>query len=428
MMKIKKVIYSLLGLLLFFSNANAQVFSRLDSIRFNKAQIWGVLSDDGDSLCVTTIFTPATKPHIYLRKVNYGNIAQQSTPKQLTFDADFSNISNLTDHKHIILNNEIYVAFSTQGDHDLFLFKTDINGNRIGSIVPVIQGSTDPTNDMMLTTDGISIFVLHFDPPNQSHVYTFDTNLNAVGSAFSTTTLAHNNIGNVMYYGDAFWMFTGNVFGLNSNLTLTKWTNTFSPKMATPKTVLNSTAGDGNWFSTGVICDSINQRWYIGMNHLETPNNVGQEHVDLLAFDNNFNVLERKHITAKNYTRPHFVLKNNFLYVSYDSPGKGVYLLKYQISFNTAINEACQASKFLMVPNPSTGTFEIKTGGDEPSQNKKYKVEIFNLLGERVYADLMSSSAKKIDLSNHQKGIYFVRISSEGKCISMDKLLIDNVD
>src|SRR5687768_5831558 len=124
---------------------SAQVFTLVDSIQLSQAQIWGVLSDEGDSLCATTIFTPGTKPHIFMRKINYNNISGQSSLKQLTFDPDFTSITNMTDHKSIILNNEMYVSFSTQGDQDLFIFKTDINGNRIGSIVPVVLGSMDPT-------------------------------------------------------------------------------------------------------------------------------------------------------------------------------------------------------------------------------------------------------------------------------------------
>lgn len=139
-----------------------QILTLVDSVQLSNAQIWGVCSDDGDSLCVTTTFNPGTKPHLYMRKINYSNISGQSTPKQLTFDSDFAGITNLTDHKSIILNNEMYVSFSTQGDKDLFLFKTDINSNRIGSIVTVVQNSPDPTNDMILTTDGTYIYVLHF--------------------------------------------------------------------------------------------------------------------------------------------------------------------------------------------------------------------------------------------------------------------------
>ncbi|HED05438.1 MAG TPA: hypothetical protein ENI61_01990, partial [Ignavibacteria bacterium] len=310
------------------TTVQSQVLTLVDSIQLTNAQIWGVSSDDGDSLCITTVFAPSTKPHIYMRKVNYTNISGQSTPKQLTFDADFVGITNLTDHKSIILNNEIYVAFSTIGDQDLYLFKTDINGNRIGSIIPVVTGSSYPTNDMILTTDGTYIYVLFFDPPDQHRVYKYDQNLNVIGVPFSTTTLNHNNIGNALFVGSAFYLFTGDLFGFNANLIYTKWDSNWTP--LTTQNIVTSSSGDGNWFSTGVVYDSLNQRWYIGMNHIYSSQTLGQEHIDLLVFDNSFNLIERQHVTTTNYTRPHFVLKGGYLYMTYDKPGS-VYLNKYKI-------------------------------------------------------------------------------------------------
>ena len=99
----------------------AQIFTKVDSILLGNASIWGVNFDDGDSLGMTTTQSINGKPHIYLRKIDYNSIAQQSQLQQLTFDNDFTNLPNLTDHKTLILDNEIYVAFSTIGDQNLFL-------------------------------------------------------------------------------------------------------------------------------------------------------------------------------------------------------------------------------------------------------------------------------------------------------------------
>jgi hypothetical protein len=361
-------------ILLWAAHAKAQVLTQVDSIQFTQAQIWGVLSDDGDSLCATTTFTPGSKPHIYMRKISYADISQQSALKQLTFDADFNSITNLTDHKSMIHNNEIYVSFSTIGDQDLFIFKTDINGNRIGNIVTVVQGSTDPTNDMILSTDGTNIFVLHFDPPNQSRVHTFDTNLNPVGSPFTTTTLAHNNIGQAVYNNSEFYLFTGSAFGFNTNLILTRWNNAWNPTIGSPITLVNTSNGDGNWFSTGAAFDQPNQRLYIGMNHIYSNENIGQEHIDLLAFDNNLNVLQRSHISPNGCFRPHFVLKNNSLYVSYDRAGQGVYLLQYNVSVSSAVGESSDHDLHVF-PNPSDGKFRyILENGEQLLDCRLYDV------------------------------------------------------
>lgn len=392
----------ILFLAFLLSTLHAQVFTLVDSIQYTQAQIWGVVSDKGDSLATTTTFTPGSKPHIYLRKGDYTNISNQGSPIQLTFDADFSAITNLTDHKSIILNNELFVSFSTQGDQDAYIFKTDMNGNRIGSIVPIVTGSTDPTNDMMLATDSTNIYVLHFDPPNQSHVYTFDANLNPIGSSFSTTTLAHNNIGNTLFHNNEFYMFTGNIFGFNSNLTLTRWTNSWAPAIGAPLTLVSSVSGDGNWFSTGLIWDEVNQRWYVGMNHISSSESISQEHIDLLAFDINLNLLQRMHITGQGCFRPHFVLKNDHLYVSYDKAGAGVYLLKYQVANTVGIEENDEDEELLVFPNPVHDMVHVYS-----SSNNIWLTDITGRIIQQI--EMNENHYTIIDLTKLNSGIYFVK-------------------
>ncbi len=393
-------------LLVGVSCLHAQVFTLVDSIQYSQAQIWGVLSDDGDSLATTTTFTPGSKPHIYLRKVNYTNISQQSNPIQLTFDSDFTSIPNQTDHKSIVFNNELYIVFSTQGDQDAYIFKTDLNGNRIGSIVPVVTSSTDPTNDMILVTDSNYIHVLHFDPPNQSHVYTFDTNLNPVGSPFSTTTLAHNNIGNAIFHNNEFYMCSGDIFGFNSDLVLTRWTSAWAPAIGSPQTLINSSSGDGNWFSTGLIWDEGNQRWYIGMNHISSLEIISQEHIDLLAFDVNFNLIERIHTTGQGYFRPHFVLKNGALYVSYDKAGTGVWLLKYQLENTIGIEESTN-NPFHIYPNPAGDWIHISF--ENSAQPEEWVLSDTHGKILKKIAISPGENNTMIDLEGYASGVYFLK-------------------
>lgn len=397
-----------------------QIFTLVDSVQLSNAKIWGVCSDDGDSLCVTTIYTPSTKPHIFMRKVNYSTISQESSLIQLTFDSDFVSITNLTDHKSIILNNEIYVAFSTQGDQDLYLFKTDINGNRIGSIITVASGSTDPTNDMILTTDGTYIDVLHFDPPNQHHVYKYDTNLNPVGSSFSTTTNGHNNIGNAIFQNNIFHMFTGSTFGFNSNLTYTTWDNSWGA--VNTQNILSSIGGDGNFFSTGVIYDTINLRWYIAMNHIYNGQSIGQEHIDLLAFDNSFNLLEHKHVSTTDYTRPHMVFKEGYLYLTYDRPTVGVYLHKYQIQNTTGIKQLTNSSSSIQVfPNPFSTQTTLQT--DNSLHNATLTIE--NCFGQTVeQIKNINGQIIVFDRNNLPSGLYFIRLTQENQIIATNKIII----
>lgn len=392
-----------------FVSLKAGVFTKVDSVQLQNASVWGVISDDGDSLCATTIYSPSGKAHIFMRKINYNNIIQQSSLVQLTVDSDFVSINNLTDHKSIILNNEIYVTFSTAGDQDLYIFKTDINGKRIGNIVTVVEGSSDPTNDMILTTDGTYIFVMHFDPPGQHHVYKYDNNLNLVGNSFSTTTLNHNNIGNAIFINNEFYMFTGSTFGHNSNLILTKWDNSWNPTISVPQTLMSSSGGDGNFFPDGVIYDNLSQRWYIAMNHIYSGENIGQEHIDLLAFDNNFNLLERLHVTTTDRTRPHMVLKNGSLYLSYDQPANNVYLLKYQVENTTSVAAETHNDDLLIYPNPVLSEFHLDlSANDTPAD-----FTLSNIYGQTIayYHFDKGTTSANINIENQLAGVYFLQSS-----------------
>ena len=73
----------------------------------------------------------------------------------------------------------------------------------------------------------------------------------------------------------------------------------------------------------------------------------------------------------------------------------------------------------VIYPNPSSGIFQISPNGLQLS-----KLEIYNLLGEKVYASpIKAENNLRIDLSNQSPGIYFVRIY-EGEKISTAKIIV----
>ena len=403
--------YLLAFTLAFAVTAQAQILTLMDSAQFTNAQIWGVVSDQGDSLCVTTTFNPGTRPHIFLRKVDYSNIHSQSTPVQLTFDTDFDSITDMTDHKHIILNNEIYVSFSTQGDQALFLFKTDINGNRIGNIVTVTLGPGDPTNDMILTTDSTYIYVLHFDPPGQHHVYKYDTNLNFISST-ATTTNAHNNIGGAIMHNGNFSMFTGSTFGFNSNLTLTEWTTNWAP--VSTQNILSSSGGDGNWFASGMAHDPFTGYWMVGMSHVVPPTPINQEHIDILLYDAGFTLIDRMHITGDAHFRPHFAFAHGHLYVTYDAPG-AVYMKKYYLLLGAVHEESADRLNVKYYPNPAVDQLFVSV----ENVNGKWTMEILDVAGRCVIEQSPEEdNVAEIDVSALAPGIYTLRLRNENGVVN----------
>lgn len=155
--------------------------------------------------------------------------------------------------------------------------------------------------------------------------------------------------------------------------------------------------------------DSASQRWYIGMNHIYSSQAIGQEHIDLLALDNNFNVMERQHVTSDNFTRPHFVLKGNYVYMTYDKPGAGVYLHKYLIQNTNSLYKASRPDKLFIYPDPANTYLNIVVNDyEEPLTISFYNT--FGAMIKQIHVDNNSPNAS-IDCSEFPTGLYFVKTS-----------------
>jgi len=287
--------------------------------------------------------------------------------------------------------------------------------------VTVVKDSPDPTNDMILTTDNNFIYVLHFNPNDQHHIYKYDTLLNLV-SRDSTTTQPHNNIGNAIFKGGEFFMFSGSGFGASTDLVHTRWDNSWTGTAT--QTIIPSTLGDGNFFSTGVVYDPVNQRWYIAMNHIDSSQAIGNEHIDILSFDNNFNLLERLHVTGNNYTRPHLTLVGGNLYMLYDRVAVGVYMHKYQVALATQIDsDPLIGHKALIYPNPTSSAFNIDLS-DLPT-DKNYTINIYSVLGQQVKTIITQKRLLEVDCDNFPKGLYYVVTSNDNNNSWTQKLIIE---
>jgi len=309
----------------------SQTLTLIDSIKINQSQIWSGVSYDNNIIRITTMMPGnTTGNHIFLLEFD-DNLNQINTPTQLTFDADIASGKSITDHKHVYVNNELFVSFSLTQDEDLYLFKIDYLGNRIGNLETVVSAHPDPTNDMIMFLSDSLIHVLFFRPISQHNVYTYDLNLNFQQNQVTSPTLPHNNIGEVLYISPFYYMFTGNEFGHNSSLILTKWNADWTPAIINPQNILPTINGDGNWFSTGLIYDTINNLWIIAFQHIEQSTAIDNEHIDIVIFDDSFNEINRIHATNDYCFRPDLLLLNGYLYLTYDKSGNGVFIHKYLI-------------------------------------------------------------------------------------------------
>ncbi|MBI3501624.1 MAG: T9SS type A sorting domain-containing protein [Bacteroidetes bacterium] len=76
---------------------------------------------------------------------------------------------------------------------------------------------------------------------------------------------------------------------------------------------------------------------------------------------------------------------------------------------------AAANNNHLISPNPTTGIFQIQVGNGQLAAGKEYKIEIYNVFGEKVTQSNIPSGARNltIDLSSQPKGIYLLKIIAD---------------
>jgi hypothetical protein len=73
----------------------------------------------------------------------------------------------------------------------------------------------------------------------------------------------------------------------------------------------------------------------------------------------------------------------------------------------TGVNELSNNLSVLISPNPTSGVFSIA------SDVKLYQVEIYNLLGVKVYSKTNFKTTSEIDISDQPGGVYFLNVKTE---------------
>ncbi|BAO76827.1 subtilisin-like serine proteases [Winogradskyella sp. PG-2] len=70
---------------------------------------------------------------------------------------------------------------------------------------------------------------------------------------------------------------------------------------------------------------------------------------------------------------------------------------------------AIQDEDFVISPNPSKDKLNIKL----PSIGEDLKLEVFDVLGKRIYKSLITKLESSINVSDWKSGVYLVRISGD---------------
>ncbi len=74
-------------------------------------------------------------------------------------------------------------------------------------------------------------------------------------------------------------------------------------------------------------------------------------------------------------------------------------------------------------PNPGRGVFTLQISNYEAARNV---MEIYDVLGEKVYTGSVNSTTTEINISNQPAGVYFYRVfTQEGSLIGEGKIVVE---
>ena len=91
------------------------------------------------------------------------------------------------------------------------------------------------------------------------------------------------------------------------------------------------------------------------------------------------------------------------------------------IGVNVGLNENEKLNNFNIYPNPSNGIFNVSIGNSSEINT----IEITNVIGQTIYSKIANNSSNNvIDLSNLNKGIYFISLKSDQGISSSKKIII----
>jgi len=89
----------------------------------------------------------------------------------------------------------------------------------------------------------------------------------------------------------------------------------------------------------------------------------------------------------------------------------------FDVDINTNISDQESFDKFIVYPNPNNGSFSIQ------SSAYIYQIEIINVLGSKVYHQLVNNTSFNIQLNNLSQGIYFVKVFTD-KGTGLERIIV----
>lgn len=206
---------------------------------------------------------------------------------------------------------------------------------------------------------------------------------------------------NIQYFWD---------FGNGQNSTTMSPTHTFNPNTTTTYTVsliasytgaCSDTARKTLTVSESPICDfTFKQNGFLNTSF--TPSNTSYSKYEWLFGEGGAS-------TTMNPVYKYLYSGNFYVTMKATNSAGCQCSITKQVGATTSINGINNNSAISIYPNPNNGIFNISN----PESNVMV-VEIFNVIGEKVYSKTSADSLMNINLNDQSKGIYLVKITVNG--------------
>jgi hypothetical protein len=109
----------------------------------------------------------------------------------------------------------------------------------------------------------------------------------------------------------------------------------------------------------------------------------------------------------------------HYRYRLLSSNGKPIDSMDVIYTGSLGIEASAPLAKLSVYPNPTNDYLYIST-----SNATNYAIKIVDMLGNLVYSSVLKTGFEKIDVTQFQKGVYFVTLNNNGKSITTKKIVI----
>jgi hypothetical protein len=197
---------------------------------------------------------------------------------------------------------------------------------------------------------------------------------------------------------------------------------TYNPPLASiafPITFNNSSVINSDiYMNGGVVGERTTTALYDGFGTLQMPNGV--------SYSNVFRIIK----TEKDTNFFTHGVGTNLNYIWYKQGGQ-VPLLRINYSGSptlyfvhglkaggitapTGVEETDSQTSISVYPNPSNGKIQLTSN----TQVENAQVEIYNVLGEKIFQTIINTASSTIDISDKPNGVYFISITTEAEAFT----------